>query len=128
MALSGLEQAGMVVYIGKVIAGTDFEVPLMKPQRTIEITRLGIASDAAVTSNATNYFIGRLRRSATECISTISTDANSLTAREFNTVGVCSAKAQVQSCHHMYFHCTYAGAGVAVENLTLLVNYEVIGN
>ena len=129
MALTGLEQQGFTVHLGDVPLLCSFDVPIVKPERTIKITRAALAGSCNVASSPTNYFDARLRRSATETICTLTTATVALTARTFRDFSAPAAGVQeVMSCHNMYLEVLQQGNGARLTRVTLLVNYEVIGN
>jgi hypothetical protein len=129
MALTGLEQQGFSVHLGDIAAACSFELPIAKPQRTIEIKRAAIATACNVTANASNYFEARLRRSATETICSVDSSSSGLTAKQFRDFSnPAAAVAQVMDCHNMYLEVLQQGSGVVLTRATLLVNYEVVGN
>jgi len=127
MALSGLEQQGLVLYLGDVGSTTVPEFPLLKPKRQISVLSAALAAKANVTANATNYKIFSLRTlGTTNNLAQINTSAIGLTAATFRDMGSISpAYRVIDPDETLTLKLETAGAGVTVTGLTIQVNYEI---
>jgi len=128
MALTGLEQQGLVINVGDSAAGGTEEFALLKPKRKIRVTAAAIAAKANVTANATNYKIFTLRTlGTTNNLAQIDTSSTGLTAATFRDMGTISpAYAEISPDETLTLKLTVAGTGVAVNGLTIQINYEII--
>jgi hypothetical protein len=127
MALTGMEQVGLVMHLGDVAAGSALNIPVLKPNRQIEITGAKVAARSAVAADASNYISFALMRAAGATICSVNTSSAGLTAAEFRSFSTpAAAYKQVGTSHNMYLAITHGGSGKAANGLTLLVNYEII--
>ncbi|MHA1330655.1 MAG: hypothetical protein ACTSR2_06230 [Candidatus Hodarchaeales archaeon] len=125
--LGGLEQVGLVVNVGDLVAGaltTSF--PILKLQnRNIDIVSTKVAVRSDVTSNSTNY-VNVALMNAGDCVAYLDTSAIGLTASVFRELTLVDAKSECEEDDTLTLRVQNVESGVGLCGLTVQLEYEIV--